>query len=132
MTQVRAASGILVAALAGGVLSGCGPFGESEKGARDTLTELIEARNARDFERVCDLLAEQQLQKFRRADTNCEEQLSARASDVTIRLRIDEVRVSGDRATVNATVGQEGQAGQAQTVLLVKEDGDWKVSQVGF
>jgi hypothetical protein len=29
-------------------------------------------------------------------------------------------------------VSQNGGAGDAQTILLVKESGDWKLSQVGF
>ena len=101
--------------------------------AGDTLTELIAARNRRDFAAVCDLIAEQQLAKFKRAGTTCEKALPKVAKkDTTITIRIEQVRVSGDRATVDATVSQTGGAGNAQTILLVKENGDWKVSQVGF
>ena len=126
---------IFALGLAAFALAACGPFGgESDQDQAETaVTELIEARNDRDFERVCELLAASQLDKFRQADTTCEEALPSLADrGVTTTIRVDEVRVSGERATVDATVNRDGQAGQAQTILLLKEDGDWKVSQVGF
>jgi hypothetical protein len=116
-------------------LAGCGPFGgESDSDqASDALTELIEARNQGDFATVCSLISAQQLAKFTRAGTTCEKALPRLAKEgTTTTIRIDEVRVSGERATVDATVSQTGGAGNAQTILLLKEDGDWKVSKVGF
>jgi hypothetical protein len=116
-------------------LAGCGPFGgksEQDK-AGDTVTQLIEARNQGDFVKVCSLIASQQLAKFKQAGTTCEQALPKLArKGTTTAVNIDQVRVSGDRATVDATVSQNGGAGNAQTILLVKEGGDWKVSQVGF
>lgn len=127
------AATVLAAALL--ALSGCGPFGgESEEDkAGDTVTELVEARNHGDFARVCELIAKSQLAKFEQAGTSCERalpKLAAAGSSTSV--RIDEARVQGDRATVDATVSRRGQGGEAQTILLVKEDGDWKVAEVGF
>jgi hypothetical protein len=115
--------------------AGCGPFGgrSDKEEAGDTVTALIDARNQFDWPKVCDLLATSQLQKFRKAGTTCVKalpQVAQRGTTTTI--RIEQVRVSGDRATVDATVSQTGGAGRAQTILLVKENGDWKVSKVGF
>jgi hypothetical protein len=116
-------------------LAGCGPFGgksEQDK-AGDTVTQLIEARNQGDFVKVCSLIASQQLAKFKQAGTTCERALPKLAQKgTTTSINIDQVRVSGDRATVDATVSQNGGAGNAQTILLVKQGADWKVSQVGF
>jgi hypothetical protein len=116
-------------------LAGCGPFGgnsEQDK-AGDTVTQLIEARNQGDFVKVCSLIASQQLAKFKQAGTTCERALPKLAQKgTTTSINVDQVRVSGDRATVDATVSQNGGAGNAQTILLVKEGGHWKVSQVGF
>jgi hypothetical protein len=116
-------------------LAGCGPFGgksEQDK-AGDTVTQLIAARNQGDFVKVCSLIASQQLAKFKQAGTTCEQALPKLArKGTTTAINIAQVRVSGDRATVDATVSQNGGAGNAQTILLVKEGGDWKVSQVGF
>jgi hypothetical protein len=130
----RVALLVAIAALAA-ALPGCGPLGgkSDTDAAGDAVTELIAARNQRDFGAVCDLIAEQQLAKFRRAGTTCEKALPHLAKKgTTTTIRIEQVRVSGDRATVDATVSQTGGAGNAQTILLVKEGGDWKVSQVGF
>ena len=116
-------------------LAGCGPFGgkSAQDKAGDAVTQLIEARNQGDFVRVCSLIASQQLAKFKQAGTTCEQALPKLAQKgTTTSINVDQARVSGDRATVDATVSQNGGAGNAQTILLVKEGGDWKVSQVGF
>jgi len=116
-------------------LAGCGPFGgkSDQDKASDTVTQLIDARNQGDFVKVCSLIASQQLAKFKQAGTTCEQALPKLArKGTTTAINIAQVRVSGDRATVDATVSQNGGAGNAQTILLVKEGGDWKVSQVGF
>jgi entry exclusion lipoprotein TrbK len=135
MAQARRAKALL-AALAAIALAGCGPVGggkSDEDKARDALTELIDARNQRDFAKVCSVIASPALAKFKRAGTTCDEALPRLVpKDTTITIRIDQVRVSGDRATVDATVSQTGGAGHAQTILLVKEAGDWKISQAGF
>jgi ketosteroid isomerase-like protein len=128
------ATAAIVCCIAALALAGCGPFGGSseEDRAGDAITALIDARNKGDFATVCDLIASDQLAKFEQAGTTCEQALPKLAQDVTTSLRIDEVRVSGDRATVDATVSRRGQAGQASTILLVKEGEDWKVAQAGF
>ena len=116
-------------------LAGCGPFGgksEQDK-AGDTVTQLIEARNQGDFAKVCDLIASTQLAKIKQAGTTCEKALPKVAQKgTTTTIRVEQVRVSGDRATVDATVSHNAGAGLPQTILLLKEGGDWKVAQVGF
>jgi hypothetical protein len=125
----------VAAALMAIALAGCGPFGgkSDQDKASDTVTQLIDARNKGDFVKVCSLIATQQLAKFKQAGTSCERALPKLArKGTTTSINIDQVRVSGDRATVDATVSQNGGAGNAQTILLVKQGADWKVSQVGF
>jgi hypothetical protein len=129
------ASTALILAVATLALAGCGPFGgqSEEDKAGDTVTELIDARNDGDFAKVCDLIAADQLAKFEQAGTTCAQALPKLAqSGSTTTIRVDDVRVSGDRATVDATISRRGQGGQAQTILLVKEGGDWKVAEAGF
>jgi ketosteroid isomerase-like protein len=134
MSQARtqAAATLVLAALA---IGGCGPLGgksDSEQ-VSDAVNNLIEARNQGDYATVCDLIAEQQLVKFKAAGTTCAEALPKIAQKgSTTTIRIEQVRVSGDRATVDATVSHNAGAGRAQTILLVKEGGDWKVAKVGF
>ena len=102
-------------------LGGCGPFGgrSDKQKAGDTVTQLIDARNQFDWPKVCDLLSTGQLAKFRKAGTSCEKALPKVAQKgTTITIRVEQVRVSGDHATVDATVSQSGGAGRAQTILL--------------
>jgi hypothetical protein len=115
----------------------CGPVGNGkseEEKAGDTLTELIDARNQRNFAKACSVIASQTLAEIKReAGERCPKALARRApAEATITIRVDQVRVSGDRATIDATVSETGGAGIARTILLVKEGGDWKVAQVGF
>jgi ketosteroid isomerase-like protein len=126
---------VVMVTLAALVLAGCGPFGgkSDEDEASDTVTSLVEARNQGDFAKVCDLIATTQLARFKQAGTSCEKALPRLAQEgSTTTIRIEQVRVSGDRATVDATVSHNAGAGRAQTILLLKEDGDWKVARVGF
>jgi hypothetical protein len=132
---MRALGPIVATQIAALLLMGCGPFGgksEQDK-AGDTVTALVEARNQRDFAKVCGLIAADQLAKFKRAGATCKKTLPKLArSGTTTTIRIEQVRVSGDRATVDQMVSHNAGAGRAQTILLVKEGGDWKVAQVGF
>ncbi|MEK6276560.1 MAG: nuclear transport factor 2 family protein [Actinomycetota bacterium] len=117
-------------------LAGCGPFGgESEEDkAGDAVTELIDARNDGDFARVCELLAKPVVDGIEgTSGKSCDEALGSLAEGQRSQtVRIDEVRVEGDRATVDATVGPTGQAGVPQNILLIKEEGDWKVATANF
>jgi hypothetical protein len=118
-------------------LSGCGISGsgksEQDK-ARDAITALVSAFNHHDYGAVCGLISAEQLAKVKRPGTSCEKAVSQAAPKgaAEITLRIDEVRVRGDNATVDATVSRTGGAGRAETILMVKEGGDWKFAQVGF
>jgi Protein of unknown function (DUF3828) len=122
-------------ALAAIALAGCGPFGSKsdEDQVRDAVDQLVTARNQAHFGEVCGLFAAAQLAKFKKANTTCEKYLSQNASpDTTTTIRVEEVRIQGDRATVDATVSHNAGAGNAETILMLKENGDWKVSSVGF
>ena len=130
--QRLAVIAVLLAALA---LAGCGPFGgkSDEDQVRDTVDQLVTARNQSHFSDVCSLFASAQLAQFKKANTTCEKFLQQHAApDTTTTIRVEQVRVEGDRATVDATVSHNAGAGNAESILLVKENGDWKVTQVGF
>jgi PBP1b-binding outer membrane lipoprotein LpoB len=135
MARERKAKTIVAVALLALTLSACGAFGgkSDEDKVRDTVDALVVARNQHHFAKVCSLIASAQLAKFKQAGTTCAKALPRLAQKATTTtIRIEQVRVSGDRATVDATVSHNAGAGSAQTILLIKEGGDWKISQVGF
>ena len=128
MAHLRIAR-LFLAAIAALAIAGCGPLGgeSEEEKAGDTLTELVDARNQGEFKTVCELLSAKDLARFEEAGVSCEQTLRRRfPTGTTTTIRIEEVRVKGDRATVDATVSQTGGAGRTQTFLLLKEDGEWK------
>lgn len=114
---------------------GCGSGSSSEQQVRDAIKVLIHARNVDDFATVCDGLAAEQVAGIRKnSGLTCPEALHSvpGAVDTKTNLQIQQIRVSGDRATVEATVHQNGGKGQDQSILMIKENGDWKVASAGF
>ena len=90
------------------VLSGCG--GDDRADAEQTVRDFVKAVNERDA-----------------ASESCKRQLKA-IRGLRIRLvRIVKTEVDGDSATVKATLRRPGQQ-TTQTLLLEKEDGDWKLA----
>ncbi len=135
--MAKAATSRCVAALALAAIAfaGCGPFGSKsdEDQVHDAVDQLVTARNQAHFDEVCSLFASAQLAKFKKAGTTCQKFLSANAQpDTTTTIRVEQIRVQGDRATVDATVSHNAGAGKTETILMLKENGDWKVSSVGF
>src|SRR4051794_24737289 len=123
---------VLAALAAAGCGGGGGKDGEQGGGA---VKSLIHARNNNDFATVCDGLAAAQVKGIKKSSgLSCPEALHSVPGATTTRtkLQIQQIRISGDRATVEATVHHNGQAGQDQSILMVKEDGDWKVASAGF
>src|SRR4051794_7355452 len=126
---------IVIAAIAGWGPFGGGGSGSREDQVREAVVSLIHARNANDFATVCDGLAEQQVSGIKRSSgLTCPEALHSVPGATTIKTKIEvqDVRISGDRATVDATVHHNGGTGQSQSILLIKEDGAWKVASAGF
>lgn len=111
------------------LLAGCGPLGgkSDEEKAGEALTELVDARNQGDYARVCELISAVDLKKFKRAGVSCEKTIRQRfGATASTTIRIEDVKVKDDRASVDATVSQTGGAGFARTFRLVKEDGEWQ------
>ena len=136
MSKVQSSAMVAVAVLAVLAPAACGPIGggkSDEDQVRAAVNSLVVARNQHEFAKVCELIASAQLTKFKQAGTTCAKALPQLAQKrTTTTIRIEQVRVQDERATVDATVSHNAGAGSAQTILLVKEGGDWKVSQVGF
>jgi hypothetical protein len=97
------------------------------------VSEFVRAGNEQDFAGLCGLLAESEVNSLEhQSPGRCPQILQRTSSGVTFtRARIDEVRVSDDRASVDATFIQEDGTRKPQTLRLVKEDGDWKLAAGG-
>jgi hypothetical protein len=130
-------AGVVALAVVAIAIPGCGigGGGKSEvQRAREAITELVNAFNRHDYGTVCSLISAEQLTKIQQPGAPCRKVVAQAAPKgaAEITLRIDQVRVRGDNATVDATVSRTGGAGRAETILMVKEKGDWKFAQVGF
>ena len=128
----------LAIALAAALAAGCGGGGVSDEDqVRDVVTSFVQAGKDRDAAEACSLLAADQLKVVEQlgGGAGCEQVLGgflAKANAVGTDLKIEDVRVEGDRATVDATVKAAGSSPKAESILLVKEDGEWKLASAGL
>ena len=127
----------LAIALAAALVTGCGGAGSDEDQVRDVVTSFVEAGKDRDAEEACSLLASDQVKAVERlgGGADCEQVLGgilAKAQVSGTDLKIEDVRVEGDRATVDATVKASGASPRAESILLIKEDGEWKLANAGL
>ena len=114
------------------VVSGCGGD-DDEKDAEQTVRGFVTAVKESDADTYCDELITEAFREkstFATVDSaseSCKRQLKA-IRGLRIRLvRIVKTEVDGDSATVKATLRRPGQQ-TTQTLLLEKEDGDWKLA----
>jgi ketosteroid isomerase-like protein len=118
-------------------LSGCGG-GNDRKDAEQTVRDFVEAVNTRDGDRYCDeLITKDFLKKTTfstggedRASQSCKSQLKATKGLHVKLIRIVRTKVDGDNATVTAVLARQGQK-VTQTLMLKKEDGNWKLNGAG-
>ena len=123
--------------LATALLGGCGGGGGSdEEQVRDVVTSFVEAGKDRDAAEACSLLSADQVKSVQEiGGGSCATILGgifAKAKDLGTDVSIQDVRIEGDRATVDATVTAPGSKPKAQTILVVKEDGEWKLASAGI
>ena len=124
--------------LAAALLVGCGSGGGSDEDqVRDVVTSFVQAGKDRDAAEACSLLSADQVKTVESLSPggSCATILGgifAKAKDVSTEVDIQDVRVEGDRATVDATVRSPGSQPKAQTILVVKEDGEWKLASAGL
>ena len=134
-------AGIAVAALA---IADVGPFADpatEEERVEAAVERFFTAAADGDADTFCDLLTNQARQGLRVNTAQrlqidelpkCEQILEALSeafagSELTVRL----VSVSGNQARVEARYRLEGAGPQPRTVLMLQEDGEWKVSDPG-
>ena len=107
--------------------------GESDVQA--TVERFFRAGNRRDAETICRLVTEEQAEAFGQAtDGDCVSGMEAlfEAGDPPrTEVIIEDVRVLRERATVDATITQDGET-RPSSLSLVKEGGQWKLTDPGL
>lgn len=116
--------------------AGCGGGGgDDTQQVSDVVTSFVDAGNHRDAAGACELLAKQQLQAVRKlgGGGSCASVVGGLLTGATgnTSVEVDEVRVEGDRATADVTVRQGGRPPRSLSLLLVREDGEWRLAS-GF
>ena len=100
-----------------------------------TVERFFRAGNRRDAETICALVTEEQAEAFGQAtDGDCVSGMKAlfEAEDPPrTEVIIEDVRVLRERATVDATITQDGET-RPSSLSLVKEGGKWKLTDPGL
>jgi hypothetical protein len=117
-------------------LAGCGGGGGSDEDqVREVVQSFVDAGNEKDPAAACELLARQQLRAVRKLGGSCPEVVAGllEASNGGTSVTVDEVRIEGNRATADVTVKAGGGSGpgRSSSLLLVREDGEWRLAS-GF
>src|SRR5688572_8482839 len=104
-------------------------------GAQATVERFFAAGNERDAATICNLVTADQAEAFgQAAGGECVDGMRAlfEAEDPPrTKVIIEDVRVLGDRATVDATITQAGET-RPTSLSLVQEGGDWKLADPGL
>ena len=127
---------LAVAALAAGLLAGCGDSGPTaEEQVRQTLAEFGRATAAKDYQALCDrVFAPQLVRKLTQIGLPCEVAMQQSFEKVeNPRLTIGKITVAADEKGAKAEVrtSATGQAPSQDTVQLVPIEGSWRVSSLG-
>ena len=125
---VPAAAAILAVLVVVLLIGTCG----SDEGqrVRDTLSRFGEASREKDYQALCDdLLSTSLVEQLRTADQPCEVVWRIGLSEVqNPTLEVRSVEIDGDEATAQVDTGAAGQQPLKTRILLVREDGDWRIS----
>jgi hypothetical protein len=132
--KIAAASAAALAAVAIGACGGDGG-GSDEEQVTDVVEEFVQAGNEGDATAACDLLAAEQAERIGRlGEGDCEEALGGfleAAGDSETEVEVEEVRVDESRATADVTITQDG-ARRDESLLLVEEEGEWRLASAGL
>jgi hypothetical protein len=125
--RARAAVALGALALVAGAV-GCG--GSDEDQVRDTLATFEKATAAHDYKTLCTkVLAKQLVQRLSNVGLPCDVALQRGLAGVTSpQLTVLRVKVRGDVALAVVRSAAAGQPTSRDTIRLVREGGDWRVS----
>jgi len=136
----------LAALLTAAVVGGCGASSSSstddfkgeERAVAEVVEDLQEAGQRGDAQRMCDdLLAKPVVTRLTEAGRaapekrNCADTLDQSLKDAdTFDLTVTKVAVTGDQALATVRSGGGGDKNRTDTLALVKEGRNWKLSEI--
>jgi hypothetical protein len=111
------------------LLAGCGGTG-NEQQVRDTLQRFQKATASQDYRALCTkLLARVVIDRLRSVGLPCEVALRTGLGSVRQpKLKVTRVKIRGSTALAEVRSAAAGQSASTDTVRLVKEDGDWRLT----
>jgi hypothetical protein len=120
--SIRLIALVLVALAASIGVAACGGGSGSGGGDADQVRTVVEHLRDSDAA-VCGELTDAYLKQLFKNKSNCEK--AAKSSKEKNSFDVKNVKVSGDKATVGVQANKN-----KGTVVLVKDGGDWKISQI--
>ena len=125
----RPLAAVLLAALAASATA-CGKSDEEK--VRDSLRRFETATAEKDYRALCgDVLARDLVTKLRSVGLPCELALRRALGPVQApKLTIGKIRVTGDTALARVTSTARGQQPSQDTIRLVKQGDEWRVSSL--
>jgi ketosteroid isomerase-like protein len=114
------------------LLAGCGGGdGNDEPNAREAAQAYVDAYNARDFQRVCELLSDSYKQQLKAP--SCPAYFEEQSSGATTTLTLVDVQQNDDLATAHIRSQSEDSSGNETAGFVRQQDGSWKLESVtGF
>jgi hypothetical protein len=126
---------VLVAALAGCAQqeTPSNDFKGSEKAVAETIEDLQSNAQSRKPGAICsDVLSTDLAAKLKTAGSDCTSEMEKIAGDADdYQLQVTDVTINGTNATATVESRRGGETDAKTTFSLVREDGDWRLSDFG-
>jgi hypothetical protein len=133
LTAALAATALAAAGCtASGSTSSAGSFEGAERDVAKVVDDLETAGERQDADRICsEILARELVDRLDAEGTSCGQEISNATKDADeFAMTVRDVTVTGTTATAEVRQGT-GDNGPARTLRLVREDGRWKLADLG-
>jgi hypothetical protein len=123
---------LVVIAVASAIALGACGGGSDEQSARDVAQEYVDARNQGDAGKVCELYSDELKSSLGTSD--CVAFVKEQTSGVPTRVSLVSVQQTDDHATATIRAAAGGETSQATArvrIDLARQDGDWRITNVG-